>query len=192
MGGRRWLAATVLTLVGLLLLGVPTVMLGNSFATTCRKSRVAAQDGKLRIPAPSPSVAGWPIVGKKIDAAWDSAATNLPAFVSQNQEQLKDLSRKALRQPPARRSPSCCSSARWSSPRSCWLRAESGQPRDAAHLQPADRPGARSRIQKLADRDRCARSQPASSASPSSQALLLGMGFMFAGHPGGGRARPCS
>src|SRR5688572_19774350 len=38
LGGRRGLAATVLTLVGLLLLGVPTVMLGNSFATQDRKS----------------------------------------------------------------------------------------------------------------------------------------------------------
>src|SRR5688572_31410487 len=38
LGGRRGLAATVLTLVGLMLLGVPTVMLGSSFATQDRKS----------------------------------------------------------------------------------------------------------------------------------------------------------
>jgi predicted PurR-regulated permease PerM len=96
MGGRRGLAATVLTLVGLLLLGVPTVMLGNSFATHVQEVAVAAQAGTLHIPAPSPGVADWPVVGKKIFAVWNSAATNLPEFVSQNQDQLKDLSRKGL------------------------------------------------------------------------------------------------
>jgi hypothetical protein len=95
-GGRRGLAATVLTLVGLLLLGVPTVMLGSSFATHVQEVAAAAHDGTLHIPAPGAAVAEWPVVGKKIYAVWNSAATNLPAFVSENQDQLKDLSRKGL------------------------------------------------------------------------------------------------
>ena len=95
-GGRRGLAATVLTLVGLLLLGVPTVMLGSSFATHVQEVAASAQDGTLHIPPPGSGVAGWPIVGKKVYAVWNSAATNLPAFVRENQDQLKDLSRKGL------------------------------------------------------------------------------------------------
>ena len=96
MGGRRGIAATVLTLVGLLLLGVPTVMLGNSFATHVQEVAVAAQEGKLHIPAPSPSVAGWPIVGKKVHGLWSQAHTDLPAFVQSLQPKLADWTRTAL------------------------------------------------------------------------------------------------
>src|SRR5688572_32384128 len=59
MGGRRGLAATVLTLAGVLLLGVPTVMLGDSFASHVKEVAAAAQDGTLHIPQPGPGVAEW-------------------------------------------------------------------------------------------------------------------------------------
>ncbi len=84
MGGRRGLAATVLTLVGLLLLGVPTVMLGNSFATHVQEVAAAAQAGTLHIPAPSPGVAEWPIVGKKVYAVWN-CGSHQPAGVRQRE-----------------------------------------------------------------------------------------------------------
>src|SRR5688572_18879134 len=95
-GGRRGLAATVLTLAGLALLGVPTVMLGSSFATHVQDVATAAHDGELHLPAPAPGVAEWPIVGKKVHAAWQSAAANLPAFLDENQAQLRELSRRGL------------------------------------------------------------------------------------------------
>jgi len=96
LGGRRGLAATLLTLVGLVLLGVPTVMLGSSFASHVQDVATAAHDGALHLPAPAPGVVDWPIVGKKLHAAWHSAATNLPEFLSENQAQLRDLSRRGL------------------------------------------------------------------------------------------------
>src|SRR5687768_17070532 len=96
LGGRRGLAATVLTLAGLALLGVPTVMLGSSFATHVQDVATAAHDGELHLPAPAPGVAEWPIVGKKVHAAWQSAAANLPAFLDENQAQLRELSRRGL------------------------------------------------------------------------------------------------
>lgn len=96
MGGRQGLAATVLVLAGLLLLGVPTVMLGSSFASHLQDIYATVQDGTLRIPPPAPGVADWPIVGTRIHAAWNSAATNLPGFVSENQAQVKELSRRGL------------------------------------------------------------------------------------------------
>jgi predicted PurR-regulated permease PerM len=96
MGGRQGLAATVLVLAGLLLLGVPTVMLGSSFASHLHDVYATVQDGTLSIPPPAAGVADWPIVGKKVHAAWNSAATNLPAFVSENQAQVKELARRGL------------------------------------------------------------------------------------------------
>ena len=44
MGGRQGLAATVLVLAGLLLIGVPTVMLGSSFASHAQDAYVALDE----------------------------------------------------------------------------------------------------------------------------------------------------
>ena len=96
MGGRQGLAATVLVVAGLLLIGVPTVMLGSSFASHAQDAYEALDQGALTIPPPSPRVAQWPIVGDRVYQAWNSAATNLPAFVGDHQNQLKDFARRGL------------------------------------------------------------------------------------------------
>jgi predicted PurR-regulated permease PerM len=96
LGGRQGLAATVLVLGGLLLLGVPTVMLGNSFASHLHDVFAAFENGTLAIRSPDPGVAEWPVVGEKLYDAWNSAATNLPAFVNENQALLRNLSRQVL------------------------------------------------------------------------------------------------
>ena len=96
LGGRQGLAATVLTLGAILLLGVPTALLGSSFASHAQDLYTAVHDGKLAIKPPGPAVADWPIVGKRVYAAWNAAATNLPAFVAENQVTIKDLARRGL------------------------------------------------------------------------------------------------
>ena len=96
LGGRQGLAATGLMLGGLLLLGVPTGMLGSSFASHLHEIYATVRSGTLAIPPPNPGVAAWPIVGERLYETWNSAATNLPAFVSENQALLRNLSRQAL------------------------------------------------------------------------------------------------
>ena len=96
LGGRQGVAATVMVLSGLLLLGVPTVMLGSSFASHLHDVYAAVDSGTLAIQPPDPGVAEWPIVGARLYEAWNSAATNLPAFVNENQELLRNLSRQVL------------------------------------------------------------------------------------------------
>lgn len=96
MGGRQGLAAAVLVFGCLLVLGVPTAMLGTSFATHVHELAPAVLDGTLHVPPPKPGVEEWPVVGKTLYATWNTAATNLPAFVSEYQEPLKELSRRGL------------------------------------------------------------------------------------------------
>ena len=50
----------------------------------------------LQIPAPPPSVAEWPFVGKKVHGLWSQAHTDLPAVLQRLQPKLGDLSRQAL------------------------------------------------------------------------------------------------
>ncbi len=96
IGGGPGRASTVMVLAGLLLIGVPTVMLGASFATHIHDLIQSAQAGTLHVPEPSPSVAGWPLVGQQLHAAWSEAATNLPQFIADNKAQLAGLTKKAL------------------------------------------------------------------------------------------------
>ncbi len=96
LGGRQGLAATILVLGGLLLLGVPTVLLGNSFASHLHELYAAVENQTLAVQPPDPGVAAWPVIGEKLFEAWNSAATNLPAFISENQAMLRDLSRRTL------------------------------------------------------------------------------------------------
>ena len=96
LAGRQGRAATLMVVAGLLLIGAPTLMLGASFAKQVQRGYTALETHTLSIPAPSPSVAEWPIVGKRVHGAWSAAADNLPEFLEDNKEQVKSLSRKAL------------------------------------------------------------------------------------------------
>jgi predicted PurR-regulated permease PerM len=185
LGGRRGLAATALTLVGLLLLGVPTVMLGNSFATHMQEVATAAHDGTLHVPAPAPGVAEWPIVGKKVYAVWNSAATNLPAFVSENQDQLKDLSRKGLAAAASTAVAVLMFLGAMFIAAIMMAYAESGSRAMQRIFSRLTDPVRGPRMQKLATAT--VRSVAAGVIGVAFiQAILLGMGFIFAGIPAAG------
>lgn len=96
LGGRQGLAATALVLAGLLVLGVPMVMLGSSFASHLHDAYAAGKNQTLMIQPPDPGVAEWPIVGERLFDAWSSAAANLPAYLQENQALIRNLARQAL------------------------------------------------------------------------------------------------
>ena len=56
--------------------------------------RVLASE--LKIPAPRPGVAEWPVVGKKVYGVWSKAHADLPALVKSMQPKIGDLAKKAL------------------------------------------------------------------------------------------------
>jgi predicted PurR-regulated permease PerM len=98
LGERQGRAASLLVLVGLLLIGVPTVMLGSSFAGQIHDLHGAFSEGKVSIDPPAPSVAEWPLVGEKVYEAWNQAATDMPAFMEELQPQLGNFSTFILKQ----------------------------------------------------------------------------------------------
>lgn len=96
LGGRPGSAATLLVLVGMLLIGVPTIMLGSSFAGHVQDGYAALQEDKIAIKQPPESVAEWPVIGKRVYSGWSQAADDLPAYLKANKEQLANLSKRAL------------------------------------------------------------------------------------------------
>lgn len=96
MGGKQGLAATLLVLGGIVLIGVPTAVLMASLGDSVQDFVGSVRSNTLKIPAPSPNVAEWPVVGKKVHGLWSQAHADLPAVVRSMQPQIGDLARKAL------------------------------------------------------------------------------------------------
>jgi len=96
LGGRDTLAATIVVLVALLLIGVPTAVLGGLFAGQIHAAYDAFVTESVTIPVPDSGVADWPLIGDRLYAAWYRAATDLPGFMESLQPQLGNIARTAL------------------------------------------------------------------------------------------------
>ena len=96
LGRKQWLASTLVIIIGLVVIVVPSAWLLNSFADTTRNFIGSVQDNTVQIPPPRPSIENWPLVGKKIFGAWSKAHDDLPAFVQSMQPKIGDLAGKAL------------------------------------------------------------------------------------------------
>ena len=96
MGEKQGLAATLLVLGGIVLIGVPTAVLVGSLGDSVHDFIGSVRDNTLQIPAPSPEVAEWPIVGKRVHRLWSQAHSDLPAVVQSLQPKLGDLAKHAL------------------------------------------------------------------------------------------------
>ncbi|EXI70699.1 MAG TPA: AI-2E family transporter [Candidatus Accumulibacter phosphatis] len=96
IGGKQGRAATLIVVLGLGLIVVPTVILGSSFGDSVHGLINGVKDNTLTIPAPPASVAELPIVGKKAHAVWSQAHSDLPALVKNMQPKIGELAGKAL------------------------------------------------------------------------------------------------
>jgi predicted PurR-regulated permease PerM len=95
-GGRRGLAATLLTVIGVILLLGPAGTIGLTFAQDLQALLATIKDGSLPVPVPPMSVKDWPIVGGKIYEFWHLAATNLAEAMHTIEPQLRGAARTLL------------------------------------------------------------------------------------------------
>ncbi|RLB56290.1 MAG: AI-2E family transporter [Deltaproteobacteria bacterium] len=96
LGGKPGRAATLLVLLGMLLIGAPTVVIGGAVADFVQDTRAALDSDGFAISPPPASVADLPVVGAKIHRAWTLAASDLPALLETVRPQLESFSRTAL------------------------------------------------------------------------------------------------
>jgi predicted PurR-regulated permease PerM len=96
LGGKQGWAATLLVLSGIVLIVVPILLLASSLADSIISFVQGMRDNTLVIPLPPDAVAGWPVVGEKLHAAWQLAATDLPSLLQKLQPKIGDLARAAL------------------------------------------------------------------------------------------------
>ncbi|UCE77036.1 MAG: AI-2E family transporter [Gammaproteobacteria bacterium] len=91
---RQGRAATLLVLISVLAVGVPGFMLGGSFASQVYDFHARFKNDEITIKKPDPAVAEWPLVGKKVYASWSQAAEDLPAYLAKIKPQLTETSKK--------------------------------------------------------------------------------------------------
>jgi predicted PurR-regulated permease PerM len=96
VGGRQWLAATLITIFGIALIVAPTALLLSHVGDSVQRVIGDVQANKLEIPPPRASVAEWPLVGKRLYGLWDRAHTDLPALVQSMQPKIGNLAKSAL------------------------------------------------------------------------------------------------
>ena len=97
LGGRRRLAAVLVTILSLLVIIGPATWLALGLVDSLRLIADRLNLANLTIPRPTDSVKEWPLVGEPIFQFWDLASTNLRAALGQIMPQLKPLGSSLLR-----------------------------------------------------------------------------------------------
>jgi predicted PurR-regulated permease PerM len=96
LGGKQGLASTLLVLVSIVLIVAPTSVLLSSLGDSTYELFNNVKNNTLQIPAPSPGVGDWPIVGKKTYSYWSRLHDDLPAVVQSLQPKIGVLAKHSL------------------------------------------------------------------------------------------------
>lgn len=97
LGGRRRLAAALVTILSLLVIVGPATWLAVGLVDSLRVISERLDLANLTVPPPSISVKDWPLIGEPIYQFWNLASTNLSAALAQIIPQLKPLGSSLLR-----------------------------------------------------------------------------------------------
>jgi predicted PurR-regulated permease PerM len=97
LGGRAKLSATLIVLIGLSILIVPSWSLTESSLNNIQEISQNLQEGDIKVSPPNEKVATWPLIGKRVHRVWSSAATNLESTLNQYRPQLKKFGTWALK-----------------------------------------------------------------------------------------------
>jgi len=89
LGGKKKLALTLFTLIGLGLVIVPSWLFIGSIVDSGQEIAAALETGEFDIRPPNEQVKDWPLVGEQIYAQWSAAAVNFEAWLESNHETVK-------------------------------------------------------------------------------------------------------
>jgi len=91
LGGRRGLAATLITIFGLVVVIGPVTWLGLGLIDGLKSLFERLDSGQLSIPPPWETVRNWPLVGPQLYDYWKLASTNVRSALTYLLPQLKPL-----------------------------------------------------------------------------------------------------
>jgi len=89
-------ASVALVILGLLILGLPTIFLGVSFSEHVNDLYNGFKAGTLNVQPPKASVKEWPFIGERVFLVWQEASDNLPAAVKHYADTVRSVLRGFL------------------------------------------------------------------------------------------------
>lgn len=88
MGGRPKLASSLILILVLVIIFIPTWLLIDSLFDQVKELKASYDNGTLTIPPPSEKVKSWPVIGEKLFDTWQSASGNIEQFIVKYKDQL--------------------------------------------------------------------------------------------------------
>ena len=96
LGGRTKMAASILTVITLLLIILPSIRMVGSLVDGMTYLNGKIHSGEIKIPPPPDNIDSWPVIGKPLKSRWHEASVNLTATLARYVPQLKAVSLKLL------------------------------------------------------------------------------------------------
>jgi len=96
-GGKRGLAATIFSLVAILLVVVPSWLVGGSLVGTMQSLQASLEAGTLEAPPPPEGLENVPLIGERVYEAWTLASDDVQRAMVQFEPQLRAFGGWALR-----------------------------------------------------------------------------------------------
>ena len=89
LGNSPRLSASIIAILGLLLLGVPSIMLGVPLIEQLISSLIDWRNEGRSIPAPDASVKDWPLIGSALYEAWLAISDNLQGYLRSHADEVR-------------------------------------------------------------------------------------------------------
>ncbi|MDH3902014.1 MAG: AI-2E family transporter [Xanthomonadales bacterium] len=96
LGGRKKLAVTLIAVMGIGIILVPIISLSSSMVDGATELGDQISEGKIHVPPPPAYVEEWPVVGKKTYNLWLQASDNLRSVLARYPDQLTAIGKKML------------------------------------------------------------------------------------------------
>jgi len=96
LGGRKKLAVTLIAVLGIAVILIPVIGLSTSMIESAKTIGDQVSTGQIEIAPPSESVREWPLIGEKTYAFWQQSSVNLAATLEKYPDQLTAVGNKLL------------------------------------------------------------------------------------------------
>lgn len=92
LGARDKLAAIIIVIISIALVIIPAVKFTASAVDSAQKVSVQIKAGTLDIPDPNEKVKNWPVIGQDLYDLWAEASSNLEDFARKHSDRIKSIS----------------------------------------------------------------------------------------------------
>ncbi len=96
LGGKEKLAVTLIVVIGIAIILVPVISLSSSMVDGATKLGTEVSEGSIQIAPPPEYVKEWPIVGEKTYKLWLQSSQNLRSVLEKYPHQLAAVGKKML------------------------------------------------------------------------------------------------